>query len=402
MSERPLRRQIPHDGAESQRRSWKCLAFGLVLALTVLGCSVTGALPTATAAPTVTATLEPPTSTSAPPTSTPLPPTPTEAPDVITADNVAGLSAFTYFAEGELVRSLAFSPDGTVLAAAVGDPAATIGTIELFDTASGQPLRTLEGHTLAVWGLIFSPDGRFLASAGRDHSARIWDWRNGTLVQSLDLPNEVVAVEFSPDSRILAVGGVDQWPNADIWTYQVDSWTPLLRLAEYWNIPDIAFSPDGTRLVGGGTSRNVRVWRASDGAEQLVLYHSHQVGGIAISPDGSTVAAATCQQSTDNSRCTDGAIWLWDLATGRRITELTGFPEGVVDVEFSHDGSMVIGGSRDGTLRAYSMSDYKLLLALTSSVGGSPAAVIAMAISSDGRFLATAGNGRINLWRVEP
>jgi hypothetical protein len=35
-------------------------------------------------------------------------------------------------------------------------------------------------------------------------------------------------------------------------------------------------------------------------------------------------------------------------------------------------------------------------------VGGSPAAIIAMAISSDGRFLATAGNGRINLWRVEP
>jgi WD40 repeat protein len=209
-------------------------------------------------------------------------------------------------------------------------------------------------------------------------------------------------VEFSPDSRILAVGGVDQWPNAAIWTYEVDSWTPALKLAEYWNIPDIAFSPDGSQLVGGGTSRNVRVWRTSDGAQQFVLYHGHQAGSIAISPDGSTVATGTCQQSTDTSRCTDGAIWLWDLGTGRRITELTGFPEGVVDVEFSHDGSTVIGGSRDGTLRAYSMSDYKLLLVAHSSVGGSPAAIIAMAISSDGRFLATAGNGRINVWRVGP
>jgi hypothetical protein len=47
------------------------------------------------------------------------------------------------------------------------------------------------------------------------------------------------------------------------------------------------------------------------------------------------------------------------------------------------------------------MPDYKLLLAVTSSLGASPSAIIAMAMTSDGRLLATAGNGRISLWKVE-
>ena len=375
-------------------------------AVGLIACSLAGGIaPTAPSAAEPTAPLAP-TNTPIPPTLTPVPPTPTPLPPAITSGTVGGLSVFTTLAEGELVRALAFSPDGAALAAAVGDPAATIGTIRLLDTASGLPLRTLEGHTSAVWGMAFSPDGRFLASASRDFTAKIWDWQSGTLVRSLGFPNEVTAAAFSPDNRTLAVGGVDELPgtplqDATIWTFAVDTWEPGLEFAEFWNIPDIVFSPDGGLVVGGGISRNVRVWRAGDGVLRFILYHPGQVSSIAVSPDGSTVATGLCQQST-NHQCTIGAIWLWDLASGQLLEKLADFPEGVVDVEFSHDGSAVIGGSRDGTLRAYRMSDYELLLVTTSSVGGSPAALIAMAISSDGRFLATAGNGRINMWRVGP
>jgi WD40 repeat protein len=373
----------------------------LAAAMVMLACSLPSGLPAGSSTPTLIASPQAATETQVPPT--PVPPSPTPLPPLINANNVAGLAKFMSFADGELVRSLAFSPDGTALAAAVGDEA---GTIRLFEVAYGLPLRTLDGHESIVWGLAFSPDGRFLASAGRDFTAKIWDWQSGTLVQSLAFPNEVTAVAFSPDSQTLAVGGVDELPgtalqDATIWAYAVDSWQPGLEFAEFWNIPDIDFSPDGGLVVGGGISRNVRVWRAGDGVLRFVLYHAGQVSSIAISPDGSTVATGSCQQSANN-QCTIGAIWLWDLTSGHLLEKLADFPEGVVDVEFSHDGSAVIGGSRDGTLRAYRMSDYELLLATTSSVGGSPAAIIAMAISSDGRFLATAGNGRINMWRVGP
>jgi WD40 repeat protein len=304
------------------------------------------------------------------------------------------------FADGELVRSLAFSPDGTALAAAVGDEA---GTIRLYEVAYGLPLRTLEGHESIVWGLAFSPDGRMLASAARDRTARIWDWRAGSQLRALAFADEVVSVTFSPDSRTLAVGGVDHWPNAAIWTYTVDSWQPGIKLAEFWNIPAIAFSPDGMLVVGGGTSRNVRVWKTTDGAEQFILNHAGQVSSVAVSPDGSTVATGLCEATeAAASQCTRGAVWLWDLVNGELIHKLSDFPEGVVGVAFSVDGSLVIGGSRDGTLRAYATSDYRPALVTTSPGGSPPVPLLALALSSDGRFLATGGIGKINLWRVEP
>src|SRR3990172_2742340 len=278
--------------------------YVLLAAAVVLACSIPGTLGGETPPPpTGTAWVGSPTSTASPIPATAVPPTPTPLAPVITAETVGDLSVAISFAEG-IVRSLAFSPDGTVLAAAEGDPAASIGTIQLYDVASGLPLRALEAHESAVWGLAFSPDGRYLASAGRDHTARVWDWVSGTLVKSLGFPNEVVSVAFSPDSRILAVGGGDELlgsplQDADIWTYTVDSWEPEHKLAEYWNILDIAFSPDGSLIIGGGASRNARVWRTSDGAEQFILYHAGQFSSIAVSPDGSTAATGLCEESED-------------------------------------------------------------------------------------------------------
>ena len=386
-------------GITNEVANMKRYAYVLLAAVVVVACSVPGKFGGETPPPpTGTASVIPPTRTASPVPATAVPPTPTPLPPVITAETVGSLSVALSFGEG-IVRSLAFSPDGTVLAAAEGDPAASIGTIQLYDAASGQPLHTLEGHESGVWGLAFLPDGRYLASAGRDHTARIWDWAGGTLVKVIDFPNEVVAVAFSPDSRTLAVGGVDELPgnplqDAAIWTFAVDSWLPQLKLAEYWNIPDIAFSPDGSLIVGGGTSRNARVWRSSDGAQQFILYHPGQVGSLAVSPDGSMVATALCEAS-EGGQCTRGAVWLWSLTTGRHIMTLSVSSAAVGDVAYSADGSVLFAASVDGTLRAYSTSDYRALLTTSAQAGP-----YHLALSADGRFLATGGSGRIDLWRV--
>jgi len=376
----------------------KKVAPVLAAAMVALACSLPGGLFAGSSPPTQTASPQAPTETQVPPT--PLPPSPTPLPPAINVETVSGLSRFMSFADGEMVRSLAFSPDGTALAAAVGDEA---GTIRLYEVAYGLPLRTLKGHESIVWGLAFSPDGRWLASAGRDKTARVWDWRSGFQLQAIKYADEVVSVAFSPDSRTLAVGGGDQWPNAAIWTYTVDSWQPWMKMAEFWNIPDIAYSPDGMLIVGGGTSRNVRVWRTTDGSEQFVFNHPGQVSSVAVSPDGSLVATGLCEASeAATSQCTRGAVWLWDLASGELIHKMSDFPEGVESVAFSVDGSLVIGGSRDGTLRAYATSDYRPALVTTSPGGSTSTSLLALALSSDGRFLATGGIGKINLWRVEP
>ena len=352
-----------------------------------------------------TATSSPPTVTSIPPTPTAVPPTdippsPTPALPVITVETIGRLAVFMSFGEGEVLRSVAFSPDNTVLASVAGNTEDF--AIRLWEVASGQSLGILDGHAGIVWGVAFSPDSQMLASVSSDATSKVWDWRQGTLIKSLDFPSQVVSVSFSPDGQILAVGGVDErgtneLRNAAVWTFSVGSWGSLIKFPEYWNIGAMAYSPDGSLLVGGGTSRNVQVWRTSDGASLFTLNHAHQVSSAAISPDGSTVATATCEIAV-SAECTEGGVWLWDLPTGRLIERLAGFPDIVERVAFSLDGSSLIAGSRGGMLRAYATSDYQTVLETTS-----PGGIGALAVSPDGRLLATGGaNGEVHLWRVEP
>jgi WD40 repeat protein len=109
-----------------------------------------------------------------------------------------------------------------------------------------------------------------------------------------------------------------------------------------------------------------------------------------------------CEASDEASQCVRGAVWLRDLATGRLIRQLSDFPDGVVGVAFSPDGSTVLAASRNGTVRAYATSDQRSLLAAMAPPGPSPARILALALSADGRFLATGGVGAISLWRAQP
>jgi WD40 repeat protein len=349
------------------------------------------------------------TPTSPPPTATSLPPTFTAVPFTLVAPSTTPtlisirdgtyymLEIFMSVEAGEVLRSVAFTPDSAVLATAGGNTEDF--DIRLWEVANGQSLGTLDGHTGIVWGVVFSPDGQILVSVSSDKTAKIWDWRNRTLLQSLDFPGEVVNVSFSPNGQILAVGGVDepqnQVPNAAIWTFSVGSWKPMLKFPEYLNITAMAYLPDGRRLVGGGTSRNVQVWRTGDGTSIFTLNHSHQVLDAAISPDGSTAATATCQ-TVENDECTDGGVWVWDLPTGRLINRLRGFPNVVESVAFSVDGSTLIAASRDGTLRFYTTYDYQPQFEATPPGGNG-----IMALSPDGGLLASGGaNGAVHVWKV--
>src|SRR5947208_1921202 len=81
----------------------------------------------------------------------------------------------------DVVYSVAWAPDGSMLASGAGD-----NTIRLWDAASGTSLRVLEGHTNYVNSVAWAPDGSMLASGARDNTVRLWDAASGTPLRTLE------------------------------------------------------------------------------------------------------------------------------------------------------------------------------------------------------------------------
>jgi WD40 repeat protein len=224
---------------------------------------------------------------------------------------------------------------------------------------------------------------------------RVWDWLGNQLVQQFGLPGEVATVAFSPDGTTLAAGGVEAWPEAAVWTWDVATWTARHHLREYWNITSLAFSPNGRWLVGGGTSRNMRVWQAASGDEQAVLYFPGQAGHLAFSPDGRLAASSTCLESAANV-CRTPAVRIWETDGWTAQTDITGFSEEVTGVEFSADGTLLFTASRDGRLRAYDPQDWGLVFEFDSGEF-----LMALDVSADGSQLATGNSaGALSFYRL--
>ncbi|KAB8255441.1 hypothetical protein BDV32DRAFT_130723 [Aspergillus pseudonomiae] len=109
----------------------------------------------------------------------------------------------------DLVGSVAFSPDGQVVASGSDDH-----TINLWDSKTGSELQTLKGHTGWVGSVAFSPDGQVVASGSYDHTINLWDSKTGLELQTLKgHTGWVVSVAFSPDGQVVASGSDDHTIN---------------------------------------------------------------------------------------------------------------------------------------------------------------------------------------------
>src|SRR5262249_50700597 len=104
------------------------------------------------------------------------------------------------------ILSVAFQPHGELLAAGT-----TKGEIQVWQVATGIPLRTYQGHTDRVYSVRFSPDRHTIVSCGDDQTIRLWDIATGTCLKVLrGNSNRVRSVALNYDGSMLASGDEDQ------------------------------------------------------------------------------------------------------------------------------------------------------------------------------------------------
>jgi hypothetical protein len=231
---------------------------------------------------------------------------------------------------GAGVWTVAFAADGRTVFTPLAD-----GSVAGWSVATGKRTHRFEGHSAVVWCLAVSPDGRLLASASEDQTVRLWDAATGKELRRLDHGCGVWPVGFAPDGRTLASATSE----GTLFLWDVGTGRERGRFAAEAGAWPVLFGPDGHTLAAvrwQGTE--VRLWDRA-GREQRTFEIAGGAGwNLAFSPDGRTLAASGPGDT----------VRLFESATGLERLRLAGHRAAVDAVAFAPDGRAVAGAGRDG------------------------------------------------------
>jgi WD40 repeat protein/mono/diheme cytochrome c family protein len=249
------------------------------------------------------------------------------------------------------VNAVEFSRDGSRLIAASGI-SGLYGEASIWDVNSGQKLRTIEGHRDTLYDAALSPDGTILATTGYDRRIELWNPATGESLRTLLGHNGAIFdLEFSPDGTILASASAD----ATIKLWQTSSGARLDTLGQPLKEQIVVkFSPDGRFVVGGGLDNRIRVWQVVSREKPRInplrfarIAHEGAVIQLAFTPDGSRLVSIADDQTSK----------LWETSEFSELAALPEQPDVTPALAIARDGQSFLVGRSDGTLERVSLPD---------------------------------------------
>ena len=239
-----------------------------------------------------------------------------------------------------------------------------------------------------------SSDGHTIAIALQMDRIKLWELENGTPITTLysDIsPFILPEVAFSPDgSKLAAVIAKEIVRILDVQTGQ-----ELQSLLHSDEIPVLIWSPDGRQLACGDTQGIIHLWEIPQTGDesaicvQTLTGHTKEVVGLAFAPDGQTLASASW----------DGTVKLWDVNMGKLRHTLTGHKDRVSRLAWSPDGRTLASGGRDSDASIWlwdvEQAQYQTVLL------GHRGVIRGLGFTSDSsRLLSGTGDGTVRLWEV--
>lgn len=309
------------------------------------------------------------------------------------------------------VQAVAFSPDGATLAIAEPDGPAGQEAVTLWRVSDHRRIAALPcPGTGGLRALAFSPDGRTLAITGvcsttteYGWTLQLWDTASDRLITTLPAGNRAyLTLAFSSDGDTLAAGGTNLDADAasiDFWDVKTHRAVGELAMPDQFpNVKGFAYSPNGSMLavsVNGGdapTDNAVQLWDVAR-RHLIATLANREINGVAFSPDGNTVAAATLSD----------VVQLYGVRVHRPdralITNRERGVTGFWSVAFSPDGRVVAAVDLAGVLTMWDPTNGRIITTLSCGCQAGQIGFVTEAFSPDGALVAAGGvDGIVDMW----
>jgi serine/threonine protein kinase len=282
------------------------------------------------------------------------------------------------------INSFVLNRDGQTLVG--GDKK---GNIYLWEVATGKRKKTIAGHRKAILAIAISNDQQILASSSEDGTIKVWDLKTGKERITLPRQRGLIALALSSDGNTLVTGGEDT--TVKLWNLSTGNLIETLPVEK--EVVSLAINQDASIIVSGHSGGDIIFWQkqGSNPYEPRIFpsINPWEAHSVAISIDGTTAASSSCQ---DNIR-------IWKDSNWKDSPLQAGSSADICLIVISEDGKIIAGRSSDETIRLWNLNTKKEIFSYSPSSPTSFDSPRMIALSGDGRTVASNFDKKIQVWR---